>query len=266
MIDSHCHLNDERFSEDLAETCLRAHEAGVRKAVVIGYDLASSRRAVELAQDTGLRRTLPLFAVVGVSTHEAAIWNEEAGVEIRRLLTEDRVVGLGETGFDYYYPEPSRADQERSLVAQLSIANEAGVPVVFHLRDAAEDFFRVLDRENHSSGGVLHCFTGDEKTMRMGVERGLFVSFSGIVTFKKSEDLRAVARATPIERLLVETDAPYLAPIPHRGKRCEPAHGVETAGCLAELKGMTYEDFESQMESNLESLFPRIGAQSGIPG
>lgn len=261
MIDSHCHLNDERFEEDLETVLDNAHAVNVTRAVVVGYDVASSASGVDIAQnDSG---KVDLHAVVGVSSHEAATWYEEAGDRIREMLTERRVVGLGETGFDYYYPTPSKADQERSLVAQLAIANEAGVPVVFHLRDAAEDFFKVLDREEHSSGGVLHCFTGDEKAMRMGIERGLFVSFSGIVTFKKATDLQEVAKKTPIENLLVETDAPYLAPVPYRGKRCEPCHVVETAKKVADLKGIPYPEFERRMEENLVKLFPRM-ADTGL--
>ena len=258
MIDSHCHLNDETFREDLPEVLRRAHQVGVKKAVVIGYDLDSSRRAIELAQAPKIEAQPDLFAVVGVSTHEAASWSAQAEKELRELLNEKGVVGLGETGFDYHYPTPSKEDQERSLVAQLAIANEFGLPVVFHLREAADDFFKVLDRENHRSGGVLHCFTGDERAMRMGVERGLFVSFSGIVTFKKSEPLREVAKVTPLENLLVETDAPYLAPVPYRGKRCEPAHVIETARVLAALKGIEIVAFECEMETNLANFFPRL--------
>jgi len=257
MIDSHCHLNDERFEEDLEETLERASQTGVRQAIVVGYDLPSSQRAIEIAQEHS--GSLDLYAVVGVSTHESASWSDETGRRIETLLDRERVVGVGETGFDYYYPTPSKVDQERSLVAQLAIANRKGLPVVFHLRDAAEDFFRVLDREKHSSGGVLHCFTGDEKAMRMGVERGLFVSFSGIVTFKKAEDLREVAKKTPIENLLVETDAPYLAPVPHRGRRCEPCHVVDVARCVAQVRGMEYGEFEKRMEENLHRLFCRLG-------
>ena len=257
MIDSHCHLNDERFQEDLEPVLERAHEANVNRAVIVGYDLESSRRGLEIAQQES--GCIDLYAVVGVSSHEAASWSDDSGEPIRQMLSKDRVVGLGETGFDYYYPTPSKADQERSLVAQLAIANDLGVPVVFHLRDAADDFFKVLDREKHSSGGVLHCFTGDEKAMRMGIERGLFVSFSGIVTFKKATDLQEVAMKTPIESLLVETDAPYLAPVPYRGKRCEPCHVVQTAKKVADLKGIPYADFERRMEENLVRLFPGIG-------
>jgi TatD DNase family protein len=228
----------------------------VNRAVVVGYDLESSERGIEIAQQGS--GCIDLFAVVGVSSHEAASWTDESGERLREMLGQDRVIGLGETGFDYYYPEPSKSDQERSLVAQLAIANEVGFPVVFHLRDAAGDFFKVLDRENHSSGGVLHCFTRDEKAMRMGTERGLFVSFSGIVTFKKATDLQEVAMKTPIESLLVETDAPYLAPVPHRGKLCEPFHVVQTARKVADLKGIPYTDFERRMEENLVRLFPRM--------
>jgi len=262
MIDSHCHLNDERFDEDLDEVLVRSFQAGVRHAVVVGYDLPSSRKAIDLANRGTAPGRTPLSAVVGVSTHLAADWSDQAGEEMVVMLEQGGVVGLGETGLDDYYPEPSRADQERSLVAQLEIAMETKAPVVFHLRDAAEDFFKILDRVGFEGPGVLHCFTGDEKAMRMGIERNLFISYSGIVTFRKSTDLQAVAAITPLESMLVETDAPYLAPVPFRGKRCEPAHVVHTAKVVAELTGVDERTFEEQVEKNLLKLFPRIGEDS----
>ncbi|MCA9448883.1 MAG: TatD family hydrolase, partial [Candidatus Omnitrophica bacterium] len=171
MIDSHCHLNDERFDEDLDEVLVRSFQAGVRHAIVIGYDLPSSRRAVDLANREVGSDQHPLSAVVGVSTHLAADWSDRAEEEIVEMLDREGVVGLGETGLDDHYPEPPRSDQERSLIAQLEIAMDKKVPVVFHLRDAAEDFFKILDRVGFAGPGVLHCFTGDEKAMRMGIER-----------------------------------------------------------------------------------------------
>lgn len=259
MIDSHCHLNDERFAKDLDEVLHRATDAGVSDAVVVGYDLPSSRRAVELAHLPRSPHGVRLHAVVGVSTHQAAEWSDRTGEAIADLLSQPGVVGLGETGLDDYYPDPPRADQERSMIAQLEIALSKKAPVVFHLRDAADDFFRILDRVGFSGPGVLHCFTGDERAMRKGIERGLFISYSGIVTFKKSTELQAVAAKTPLESILVETDAPYLAPTPHRGKRCEPAHVIDTARFVADLIGAEFSDFEAAVERNLRSLFPQIG-------
>ena len=258
MIDSHCHLNDPQFEADLEPVIVRAKQSGVNRVVIIGYDLPSSARGIEIAQTPRSAERPELHAVVGVSPHAASSWDHETRSRLMELVGAERVVGVGETGLDYYYPDPPRGDQERALVEQIALANQAGLPVVFHLREAADDFFRVLDRENHRSGGVLHCFTGDERAMKMGVERGLFISFSGIVTFKKAEELREVARKTPIERLLVETDAPYLAPAPHRGKRCEPCHVVEVARCISELRGIDYPEFERRMEENLLKVFPRI--------
>jgi len=256
MIDSHCHLNDERFEGDLEAVVRRAHEAGVKRAIVVGYGLVSSRRAVALAQDTSLQAILPLKAVVGISTHESEFWSSEAAGEIRELLKSPGVVGIGETGLDYFYPTPSHAVQQRSLVEQLEIAMEASLPVVFHLRDAEEDFFRILDQVGFCGKGVLHCFTGSREGMAEGVRRGLQVSFSGIVTFKKGIDLLEVAAETPLDHLLVETDSPYLAPEPHRGKRCEPCHVVHTARRIAERRGISYQELEARVEENLNTLFP----------
>ncbi|MCG3199978.1 MAG: TatD family hydrolase [Candidatus Omnitrophica bacterium] len=260
MIDSHCHLNDERFDEDRDLVLSRAAEAGVTHAVVVGYDLASSRRAVELANRTPQGPSPNLAAVVGVSTHLAAEWSDTVEEEIRQLLGMPGVVGLGETGLDFFYPEPAREIQERSLAAQLEIANELGIPVVFHLREAATEFFAILDRARFTGPGVLHCFTGDERAMREGVARGLLVSFSGIVTFKKAADLLGVAKVTPLRNLLVETDAPYLAPAPHRGKRCEPSHVIHTAELLIRARGEDPLEFAQAMESNLLRLFPKLAS------
>lgn len=255
MIDSHCHLNDERFDGDLEVVARRAWETGVKRAIVVGYGLVSSRRAVALAQDTSLQAILPLSAVVGISTHESESWSSEAAREIRELLKSPGVVGIGETGLDYFYPTPGHAVQQRSLVEQLEIAMEASLPVVFHLRDAEEDFFHILDQVGFRGKGVLHCFTGSKQAMEEGVRRGLHVSFSGIVTFKKGIDLLEVAVDTPLDHLLVETDSPYLAPEPHRGKRCEPCHVVHTARKIAERRGISYEELEARVEENLSTLF-----------
>ncbi len=258
MIDSHCHLNDERFDGDLEVVVRRAHEAGVKRAIIVGYGLVSSRRAVALAQDPSIQAILPLSAVVGVSTHEAESWTSEAAREIRELIKSPSIVGLGETGLDYYYPTPSHAEQQRSLVDQLEIAMEVNLPVVFHLRDAEEDFFRILDQIGYRGKGVMHCFTGSKEAMQEGVQRGLHVSFSGIVTFKKGADLLEVAAETPLDRLLVETDSPYLAPEPYRGKRCEPCHVIHTARKIAEKRGIRYEELERRVEENLGVLFTGI--------
>lgn len=256
MIDSHCHLNDERFDGDFEAVVRRAHEAGVRRALVVGYGLVSSRRAVTLAQDSSLQVLLPLSAVVGISNHESESWSSLAASEIRELLEASCVVGLGETGLDYFYPTPGHEQQQRCLTEQLEIAMESNLPVVFHLRDAEEDFFRILDQVGFKGKGVLHCFTGSKATMEEGIRRGLYVSFSGIVTFKKGADLLEVAAQTPLDRLLVETDCPYLAPEPHRGKRCEPSHVIHTARKIAERRGISYAELETRVEENLESLFP----------
>jgi len=260
MIDSHCHLNDERFDTDIVEVIERAALAGVRRIVVVGYGLESSHKAIEIvhAHSGHQGQGVQLHAVVGISPFEAATWDESTRKELIGLAQDSAVVGLGETGLDYYYQEPLPEIQHKCLIGHLHAAMELNLPLVFHLRDAADDFFRILDHEGYSQGGVLHCFTGDERAMQMGIERGLFVSFSGILTFKKAAELVSVARMTPLEHLLVETDAPYLAPSPLRGKRCEPAHVIHTALLLADLKGVSFQALDAQMESNLARLFPGI--------
>lgn len=259
MIDSHCHLNDERFDADIIEVIERAFQSGVNRLIVVGYGLASSRKAIEIVHSHSEKQGVRLHAVIGISPFEAETWGESSRSELASLARDSAVVGLGEAGLDFFYQEPSHAVQKKCLVGHLHLAMEVGLPLVFHLRDAADVFFETLDREGYSQGGVLHCFTGDERTMQMGIERGLFVSYSGILTFKKATDLVAVARKTPLDRMLVETDAPYLAPTPVRGKRCEPAHVIHTARFLADLKDLSFESMESLVESNLLKLFPLIG-------
>lgn len=257
MFDSHCHLNDERFENDLHEVLARAQEQGVRLIIIPGYDLPSSQKAVCLANQY-TSQDLCLLATVGVSPHESASWDSTTAGKLQELLCSERVVAVGEIGLDYYYEDLERSCQQKVFRAQLELAIEHKLPAVFHLREAADDFFVILDQTGYQTPGILHCFTGDETTMREGIRRGLYVSFSGIVTFKNASDLRAVASQVRADRLLIETDSPYLAPVPYRGKRCEPAYVVQVAEEISRLRGESVQQLDKQLESNLARLFPVI--------
>jgi TatD DNase family protein len=236
LVDSHCHLADAAFAADREETWRRAQAAGVIRLVVIGAGggSASNREAIELA------KTHPdvMRAVVGIHPHDAKDATPPALDEIALLAGDEIVAAIGETGLDYHYKHSTPEQQVESLRAHVRLAHAASKPLVIHCRDAYADLARVLREENAASvGGVIHCFTGSGDEARLALDLGFAISLAGIVTFKNADALRAAARVVPLDRLLVETDSPFLAPVPLRGKRCEPAFVVATAIALAEVRG-----------------------------
>jgi len=235
LVDSHCHLADPAFDGDRWAAWSRALEAGVHGALVVGAGggSASNESAIELAR----ARPEAMRAVVGIHPHDAREASPAALDRIERLLGDPLVVAVGETGLDYHYLHSSREEQIRSLRAHVAIAARARLPLVIHCRDAYDDLRRVLREEGRGVGGVVHCFTGTAEHAREMLELGFSLSFSGIVTFRNAEALREAARLVPLDRLLVETDAPFLAPVPLRGRRCEPAFAAETARALAAVRG-----------------------------
>lgn len=255
-IDTHAHLTHSQFEADLPEVLARARQANVAKIVVIGSDLASSRRAVELAH-----AHLDLHAVVGI--HPTSLL--EAGAvdwdEIRALSHDPVVVGLGETGLDNYWKEVPLEPQRESFLRHLEWSRQTELPVVIHCREAEDDVLALLDSFAASGAprGVMHSFTGSADTARRCLDLGLYISFAGMLTFKKNQSLREFARLVPLERLLVETDSPYLAPEPFRGKRNEPAHVVRTGECLAAIHGLTAPELARITTENALMLFHRIG-------
>jgi TatD DNase family protein len=231
LIDSHTHLYDPVYDSDREEVLVRAIDAGVRAAVSIGCDLESSRRAVELTD-----RNPMLYATIGVHPHEVKHATEATWLELEKLAAHKKVVGYGEIGLDFYYLH-SPADVQRKLFRrQIALARSLGLPIVVHSRDAGEDTLAILKEEGADSvGGVLHCFTGDLETARAAIDMNFYISFSGVLTFPKAQDLREVARRLPLNRVMIETDCPYLTPVPHRGRRNEPAYVSLTANALADL-------------------------------
>jgi TatD DNase family protein len=254
LFDTHAHLFDDRFAADLPAVLDRAAAAGVERVIAIGIDAASSRACADLA-----RRSPLVAAAVGIQPNHAAEAAPGDWDEIVRLAEAGPpVVAVGETGLDRYWDRTPFAVQEDYFARHLGLARRLGRPVVIHCRDAEADVVRVLRGEFDRHGpvrGVMHSFTGDRATAEACLAVGLYLSFAGMVTYKTAADLRAVAAAVPAERLLVETDCPYLAPVPVRGKRNEPAFVAHTAAALAAERGVSAGELAEQTTRNARELF-----------
>lgn len=253
LIDTHAHLDDARFDADRGDVLARAREAGVERVLTVGIDLATSRAAVELAQEWP-----GVFAVVGIQPNHVAEARDGDFDEIERLAALPRVVAVGETGLDRYWDRAPFALQQDYFRRHLAFAHRIGKPVVIHCREAEADLLVMLEEAFAERGpvrGVLHSFSGDLATAERGLELGLHVSFAGMVTYKSAQNLRGVAARVPADRLLVETDSPYLAPVPRRGQRNEPGLVAHTAACLAEARGETLEGLARQTTANAAALF-----------
>ena len=255
LVDSHCHLDFPDFAAERDDVVARARDAGVGTMLSISTKLSTFDGVRAVAESYP-----DVYCTVGVHPHEA---DREEGAKDSALLValarHPKVVGLGETGLDYYYAHSSRENQRAAFAAHLEAARETGLPVIVHSRDAESDTMEIL-REAAGKGGVtglLHCFTGTRALADFALSIGFYVSFSGIITFKNAEDLRETAKSVPMDRLLVETDAPYLAPIPNRGKRNEPAFVVYTAALLARLKGVTPDELAATTTANFFRLFAK---------
>jgi TatD DNase family protein len=250
LIDSHAHLDGEKFASDREAVLQRARDAGVVAVLTIGVDLASSERAVALASENDA-----LYATVGVHPHDAAKFDDADWPKLERLWGHPRVCGVGETGLDYFYDFSPRERQQALFRRHLEVAGEVGHPVVIHIRDAYDDAFALIAEVGLPAGGVVHCFTGGPAECARALELGLYVSIPGIVTFKNGESIREAIPLIPDDRLLVETDSPYLAPIPHRGRRNEPAYVVETARRVAEVRGRSLAEIADLTRQNTCRLF-----------
>jgi TatD DNase family protein len=251
LVDAHCHLEPEDFP-DLDAVLARARAAGVERAVFIGqfHGPGDWGHALELAK----ARPAQLSVTLGIHPHEAARARAEDWVELERLCGMPEVAAVGEAGLDYYYDRSPRAEQARVFGAQAALAKALGKPLVVHVRDAHADCVAILAAEQVRRG-VIHCFTGDVGAARSYLDLGFHLSVAGVVTYKKTEALAAAVRFAPLERLMVETDSPYLAPVPYRGKKNEPAYVVETARRMAELKGLTLEAVAEATTANAARLF-----------
>ena len=255
MIDSHCHLAGEEYADDLGEVVTRARAAGVTSALVILA--ADDQKELERADTVATAWPAVRFSI-GVHPHAAGKFSSDAEAAASPV---DAAIGanplvraVGEIGLDYHYDFSPRDVQQAVFAAQLRLARRRGLPVVIHTREADEDTFRVL-KEEAAATGVFHCFTGDRGIATRALDAGFHISLSGIVTFPRAAELKAVASMIPADRLLVETDSPFLAPVPHRGKRNEPAHVVRVAEIVADLRGVTVAGLAETTQANFQRLF-----------
>ena len=248
--DSHCHVSYDGVGLAAVE---RALEAGVARVITIGTDVERSREAIDTAR-AGRASGLRLWATAGVHPHDAI--HGVAGLDA--LLDEPEIVGVGECGLDYYYEHSPRAVQREVFEAQVALARSRGLPLVVHTRDAWPDTFAVLDSVGVPERTVIHCFSGGPEEARACLDRGAALSFSGIVTFKNAGAVREAARLCPLDRLLVETDAPYLAPVPHRGRPNEPAWVVHVGAVVAEVRGVAVGVIEDATWATTERVFDLV--------
>jgi TatD DNase family protein len=255
LVDSHCHLDFPDFASELDAVVARARAAGIGRMVTI------STRVKKHAQVLAIAEKIPeVFCSVGTHPHNA---QEELEIDAKTLITlakHPKIVAIGEAGLDYHYDKSPRDQQMKSFRQHIAAARETGLPLVIHSRDCDTDMAAVLTDEMGKGAfpAVLHCFTGGRDLAMRAIGLGLHISFTGILTFKRSDDLRAIAAELPADRIMVETDAPYLAPLPYRGKRNEPAHVVETAKVLAETRGVTFDEIARQTTETFFRLFNKV--------
>jgi TatD DNase family protein len=251
LVDAHCHLDD---FEDREEVLARAQAAGVAYLIVNGLWKAAGDFGVAL--DFARSHPQQASATVAIHPEDCERAKPSEWEDCRQRAADPQIVAVGETGLDYHYDSSTPGSQQAALRASIAIARAVRKPLVLHVREADEDCARILKEEGASEvGGQIHCFTGDRAAARVYLDLGFHVSFTGILTFKNAEEIREAAKLVPIDRLLVETDSPYLAPVPHRGKRNEPAFVVETAKKLAELRGIGLEELAQATTRNAARLF-----------
>ncbi|TAN45381.1 MAG: YchF/TatD family DNA exonuclease [Nitrospirae bacterium] len=249
MIDTHCHLEMSQFEADRAAVIKNAFDSGLEAVITIGSDFKGCEGAFSLAGDHA-----DIYAAVGLHPHDAKDFNDSVLSKFKSWVQSKKVVAIGEIGLDYHYDHSPRQIQQEVFAKQLAYANECGLPVIIHSREAKADTMKLLE-ESGVRNGVLHCFSGDMDMAEKAMALGFHISIAGPVTFKKAQTLREVAAAVPDDYLLIETDAPYLAPEPLRGKRNEPAFIVHTARFIAQLRGVTFEDIDRITTINTKRLF-----------
>jgi TatD DNase family protein len=252
FIDSHAHIDGHEFDADREEVIQRAHAAGVSVILNVGTGDPHSgafERAVELGKTHE-----SIYTAIGTHPHDARLYDDKAEEKIKNLINNDHVIAWGEIGLDFHYDNSPRDVQVEVFKRQLRAARECDLPVVIHTREAEAETIDILQNE-YDGSGVFHCFSGSMELAQRAIEIGFMISFSGIVTFKKAEELREVAKQVPLDRLLIETDCPYLTPIPYRGKRNEPAYVVEVARCLATLHDVSIVEMARITTENFNRFF-----------
>ena len=264
LVDSHCHLDFDDFADELPDVIARAREAGVGRMVSICTRPSQLDRTLEIAG-----RFEEVFVGVGVHPHEAAKEGHLTEDELVALSAHPKVVAIGESGLDYHYDHSPRETQRSAFRTHIRAARRTGLPLIVHTREAEADTVELLTEGSTAPGpgplnGVIHCFSGTSWLAERSVALGMHISFSGILTFRRSEDIRDTARSLPLDRLLVETDAPYLAPVPKRGRRNEPAYVAHTAGVLGELHGLSREAVAAQTTETFFRLFAKVPRPSAV--
>ncbi len=254
--DSHCHLNYKGLVEHQGAVLARARAAGVETMLNISTRRSEWDDVLAVAE-----READVWASVGIHPHEADAHPDVQAELLVERAGHPRVVGIGESGLDYYYDHSDRARQRDSFRAHIAAARETGLPIIVHTRDAEADTHEILAEEMGKGAytGVIHCFTASRDFARKVLDLGLSISISGIVTFKNARDLQATARTIPADRLLIETDSPFLAPVPHRGRPCEPAFVADTARFLAALREVSVEELAERTSANFRTLFSKVG-------
>jgi hydrolase, TatD family len=251
--DTHAHLDDADFEEDFQEVLTRMKSSGITRVTNVGYDLASSERSLKLAQDYDF-----IYAVIGIHPHNAEGINDESWEKLKKMAKQAKVLAWGEIGLDYYRDLSPRSIQKEVFIRQIKLANEAGLPIVIHNRDAHQDVLEIVKANPPKYGGVFHCYSGSLEMAKILLKLGFYLSFAGPVTFKNARHTVEVARHIPIDRILVETDSPYLSPEPRRGKRNEPTYVREVVKKIAEIRNLSFEEVALQTMRNAEAVFKLV--------
>jgi len=248
LIDSHAHLVS---LENLPEVLQRAQENNINKIVSISSDIPSTEATISLAEEYDY-----IFATTGVHPHSADQMSEEVLIGIDHFAENDKVVAIGETGLDYFYMNSEKEVQIDSFTEHIRLGKKHNLPIIIHVRNADQDMIEILTKESAAdTPGVIHCFTGDYDTAKKYLDLGYYISFSGIVTYKRSEELREAAKKIPKDKILIETDSPYLAPVPHRGKPNEPSYVRHVAETISDVRGISFDEIAEITKANAEKLF-----------
>jgi len=251
LFDTHAHLNDDQFAQDMSQVIFRAHKEGVRNIAVVGFDLPSSIESIRIAKEYK-----GIFAVVGIHPHDAVTLDEKTLEKLTALAQESEVVAIGEIGLDYYHNLSPVEAQKKAFCTQIRLAKQLRLPIVVHDRDAHGDTMEILKQEQAGeNGGILHCFSGSWEMACQCLSMGFYISFAGPVTFSNANRLRDIAGRIPLDRLLVETDCPYLSPHPFRGKRNEPARVRNVVEKIAEIRGMHIERLMEAVTANAFQVY-----------
>ncbi len=251
-IDTHSHITFPDFEHDLPEVIQRAKDAKLEAIINIALDDKALEKSLKLSEEYPNY----IYTTFGIHPHEAKEWSQDHVKKIKELAKQKKIIAVGEMGLDYYYEHSSKEQQKKAFRESLRLAQELNLPTIIHIRDASKDAMMIIHEENKGSlKGVLHCFGGDMDLAREALELGLLISFTGIVTFPKATNVKEAVKQIPLESIMIETDCPFLAPVPYRGKRNEPAYVIKVAEAIAEIKGLTIEEVAQQATKNAQRFF-----------